>query len=310
MNQSSEKDAVPSAADTLKRTKEMLPQREWNSIDELNQELKKVMDRQNRRPLAPFLGLSPEQMQTILYRQPFSLTNEFFDFKGDKKDLLTVPFLKQTLYFLKKLHDNGHIKATQKGNLSKAFVRELHEQFFLNDYYSYRPNKESDSPGATTLKHILILSGLMKKRHGKFTLTKKGEKLLLEENISELFSEMTSIFFNKWNWGYGDYYSNLPLLQSSAIFNLYILHKKAQDWISDEELGKIYLKAFPSLVNEVHPEFWSPEEEITKIFSLRFIERTCLPWNLLCSKREGDRFKQESFFKVSPFFRKNFHFHI
>ena len=151
------------------------------------------------------------------------------------------------------------------------------------------------------------MSGLIKKRTNKYSLTKKGETLLKKEDIQSLFELLVLGFFNKWNWGYSDGYSELQLVQSSVIFNIHLLNQKAQDWMPPEDLGEYFLQAFPALVNEAEGYF-GPEQEVIHCFSLRFLDRVCKPLGLLLEKREGELTERKTFYKVSPFFKKCFIF--
>ncbi|MCY4643520.1 MAG: SEC-C domain-containing protein [Bacteriovoracales bacterium] len=301
---------LKSASEMLELAKEALSHKESHSFEEMEQELAKFYENQNSLPRAPFLGLSSKDMHNVLYK-PFSLKNDLFEFKNlNENDLQYIPIMKQAFYFLKRLGEVGELKATKKGNLPKSFVIELYRQFFSQERYARQPNKEDDLPSATRLKHLLDITGMMKKRLNKYSLTQKGKKILLNNSVQELFSELTLTFFNKWNWAYEDYYSELPLIQSSVEFNLCLLHKKAQDWILDKELGEFYLNAFPALLDEAHDRYFSPEEEIIRCFSLRFLDRICLPMGLLLSKNEGKFIERKTFYKVSPFFQKNVTFHV
>ena len=219
-----EGDNLKEPSDILEMVKERVSGNEFLTLDDLNQELSQVTYNQNNMPKAPFLGLSPAQMHDILYR-PFEFENNVFSLNFKSKQLSEVPLIKQAYYFLNKLKEVYELKATQKGNLPKAFVVEMYNEFFSNERYARLPNKEDDLPQLTRLKHLLDMSGLIKKRKNKFSLTKKGETIIDKDNSAELFKLIIDSFFNKWNWAYGDGYSELQLIQSSAVFNLYLLHK-------------------------------------------------------------------------------------
>ena len=109
--------------------------------------------------------------------------------------------LEEKKNFLNRLYESGEMKATQKGNLPKAFVMELYQKFFSKEECLITPNKEDDLPEATRLKCILNMTGLIKKRKNKFYLTQKGRSLIKEKKVRELFDKLVLAFFNKWNWG-------------------------------------------------------------------------------------------------------------
>lgn len=281
---------------------------EFSSIEEMNAELGAITTNQNSMGLGPFLGLSPNDMHEVMY-SPFSLNNNIFRYEVKSiEERNKIPFLAQAIYFLNSLKKDGFIKATQKGNLTKAFVVEMYKEFFSNEKYARLPNKEDDLPQLTRLKHILDMTGLIKKRSGKFSLTKKGEKLVEKENYLELFEILVDALFNKWNWGFNDGYSELSLIQQTAAFNIHLLNKNAQNWIVDKELGKSYLDAFPMLVNEVESGYFGPEDEIINSFCTRFLNRICLPLGFLESKEEGKGFDRKEFYRVTPLFKNMFSF--
>lgn len=296
-----EGDNLKGPRDILEMVKERVSGNEFLTLDDLNQELSQVTYNQNNMPKAPFLGLSPAQMHDILYR-PFEFENNVFSVNLKSNQLSEVPLMKQAYYFLNKLKEISELKATQKGNLPKAFIVEMYNEFFGKERYARLPNKEDDLPQLTRLKHLLDMSGLIKKRKNKFSLTKKGETIVDKDNSVELFKLIIDSFFNKWNWAYGDGYSELQLIQSSAVFNLYLLHKKAKDWVLGEDLGQAFLDAFPALVNEVTDSYFGPEKEIINCFNTRFLDRVCLPLGVLESKEEGKGFDRQVFYKVSDLF--------
>jgi tetratricopeptide (TPR) repeat protein len=296
-------------SELLEMVKEQLISKENGplTLDDLNEELSKITVNQNSLSKAPFLGLSSNQMNDILYL-PFDFNNDFFTINLDSTNTADIPILKQAFYFLEKLKQVKDLKCTQKGNLPRAFVVEMYTEFFSKERYALKPSREDDLPQLTRLKHLLDMSGLIKKRKNNFSLTKKGEDLLNNSDFNKLFKLLVNTLFNKWNWGYSDGHSDLDLIQSSVIFNIYLLHKKAQDWVLDEELGQYFLNAFPALVREVRDSYWGPEQEIIRCFTLRFLDRICLPLGMLDVKEEGEGFDRDTYYRVSELFSNNVNF--
>ena len=282
-----------------------------SSLKELNQELDQFFYSHNEKPVDDFLGLAPNQMKYIFY-SPFSLTNDIFIFEYGKhfeQKIKEVPFLEQALYFLNRLYELGELKATQKGNLPKFFIDELYQKFFSREDCILIPHKEDDLLEAKRLKHILNMTGLIKKRKNKFYLTQKGKNLIKDKKIKELFNKLVLTLFDKWNWGTFDGYSELPLIQTSAVFNIHLLNKRAKNWISGEELGEVFLKAFPDLIIDVGKGgYFEPKTEIINCFNVRFLERVCLPLGFLDKKRKGEGIKRKNYYKLSPFFKQHFKF--
>lgn len=256
-----------------------------------------------------FLGLSPNQMHTVLYK-PFSLLNEVFNFSCASNPVAeTLPIIQHALFFLKKLLEVDEIKCTQKGNLPKSIVLESYHKFFASERFHFVPNNENDLPQLTRLKYLLDLCGFIKKRNNKISLTKKAQVVLKEYRIKELYEELFLKCINEWNWGYDDRFAEFRLIQASAVFNFLLLHAKAQEWISGEELAQYYLKAFPALRYEARDTL-SSDREIIHCFNIRFLERFCVPFGLLTSKEEGTAMNKTIFFKISPFLKDSFEFKI
>ncbi len=282
-----------------------------SSFKELKQELSQFFHSYNERPIDDFLSLSPTQMRSILDNL-FSLKNDFFIFEYGshfEKQIKEVPFLEQAFYFLNRLYESGAMKATQKGNLPKFFVMEFYQKFFSKEELFFTPHKEDDLPEVKRLRYILNMTGLIKKRQNKFYLTKKGTSLIKDKKIKELFNELVLTFFNKWNWGVFDGYSELSLIQASAVFNVHLLNKRAKNWISGEELGGVFLKAFPDLIFNVDKKsYFDPKMEVINCFTIRFLERVCLPLGFLDKKKKGRGINRKNYYKLSLFFKQHFKF--
>lgn len=286
-----------------------------NSLDEINKELEIIAKKFNSAGQDDFLFLSPIQMRNIL-NSPLSLDNEIFKMElRSEEELDQVPIFNQALYFLCKIREAGDLKATQKGSLPKLFVIDFYEKFCSKDKYAMKPNKEDDLPQVTRLKHLLEISGLIKKRNGKFSLTKKGSLILDKNKRSELFELIFTNFANKWNWAFMDGYSELFFIQQSVVFNFFLLNKKCSGWTLDQDLGQIYLNAFPDILSEIPPSKYStPEKEVSRCFALRFLSRFCLPLGIVAYKEEkvkkGEYYTFLEYYKLTSFFQNNFKFKI
>lgn len=306
-------DSLKTPTEFSEMVKQHFANRNSDSLDDLNSELATISDNYNSLPKAPFLGLSPSQMHVIL-NTPLGLDNLVFSLEAiTANDISKIPILTQCLFFLRKLGSAGELKATQKGNLPKKMVIELYEEFYSEERYSWKPSKEDDLPVATELKNLLDISGLIKKRNNKFSLTKKGHSLLEEKKMNELFELVFLNLTNKLNWGYFDGYPDLDLIQQSACFNFLMIHRKCKDWTLGSELGQIFLEAFPSLVIEVPlTSYSSPERDVVRCFELRFLRRYCVPLGILEFREEkvkkGEYFEYVEYYKSTLFFESHFKF--
>lgn len=308
-NSSFEGDELKTSGQLLELVKKEFADKKIGSIEEANLHLSGIMKNYNTLPKSPFLGLSPDQMHKVL-NGPFSLNNELFSIEHlNASELQKVPLFRHAVFLMDKLKSDGEIKATQTGNLPRALVREMYYEFFTNERYASLPNSENDLLALTTIKHVLSIAGLIKVRANKFSLTRKGVDLFQHSKYPELFQEVFLAFLSKWNWAYGDRYSELHFIQRSVIFNFYLLHKKCQNWILDKDLGQYYLNAFPALVNEAKG-YLGPGEEVMSSFIFRFLYKVCLPLGLLEMKEEeGERpYDRKEYYRVTPLFKECFKF--
>lgn len=277
------------------------------SIGDLEEKLVKAATEHYNAPNERFLGLSPNQIREAIYNA-YESNNDIFQMDYNKPCFSEVPILKQARFFLKKLEDIREMKATQKGNLPRSFVLEVYNEFFKDNRFSFKPHREDDLRQLVRLKHLLLMSGLIKKRNNKFSLTKKGAVLIKSNDDSKLFKILLEKTFTKWNWAYDDFYPDLKLIQDSVIYNLYLLHKKAADWVSGDDLASSYLETFPSLIEDVEESYFGPETEILRCFELRFLERICLPLGILESREEGDELNGNVYYKTTKMFSETWNF--
>jgi hypothetical protein len=125
-----------------------------------------------------------------------------------------------------------------------------------------------------------------------------------------MYIDLFHACINEWNWACLDNYEDLNMIQQSAAFNFYLIHLKAQDWVMDKDLGKIYFEAFPHLADEVPARgIWSPRTEIINCFNYRFLERVCRPLGLIeLQKKDRKYLDRNTILRVSSFFKNNFRF--
>ena len=146
---------------------------------------------------------------------------------------------------------------------------------------------------------------MSEKENKKYSLTKKGKEILEDNNFSQLYEIIFKTYTEKFNWGFTDRYEEFPLIQSTVIFNLYTLKQKATGFIDGDELGEIFLKAFPDLTREVSSTWSTPEKKIIDCYQLRFLERFCIPFGFAVVKKEGNEISlQKCYYNTTTLFHK------
>lgn len=288
--------------------------KDFSSLEELNNELDAFTDRLNNQGREEFFGLSPTQMNPILY-QPFSLRNTLFRVEKIPSNILRqIPIVAQVLFILQRLKEVGEIKATQTGNFSRAFVFELYDKFFVRSLSCFRVNNETDLFEITRIRHVLHASGLISLRSKKYHLTKRGEAMLEEGMENELYATLFISLVEAWNWAFGDRLQECYFIQQSCSFNLLLIARSCQEWTRDSLVADAYYRAFPNVAEMLDDcSYRTKEDELKQIFILRFLARFCVDMGLLEVRSDEDEefsFRTKDYYRVTPLFKKYFVFSI
>jgi len=288
--------------------------RSFTSLEEAQAFLQAWTQEKNAQPLPQFLGLSPEQMHRLL-NFPFSQVSDMVVLNKDlsREKILEVPIVAEVVYFLKRLSEMQPLKATSKGNLPRAFVRELHDRFPEHKEFVYPVKSEEEDPKLWALRHILEMCGWIKKSKQKFFLTKKGEVLNEKGFGTEEFYHLFQTYVQKFNWACRDLFVELEIIQQAFLFSCYLLYKKAKTYTKVEELANYFRQAFPVEMENPEEDFFL-EDGITFFnlcFYTRFIERFCAYFGLVTIQKKGKDFLDFDYWiKTTPFFEEMFQWKI
>jgi len=246
-----------------------------DDIKEIQSHIDKIMNEQNNQGLSDFEGYSPIEMQYII--------NETFG-KNCPIELLTlteseyqrIPILNQIKYLLQHIENCGELKLTTKGFLPTKIVADIYNQRFIKDEMIElgisKLYKESDSMSINLTRILIEISGLVKKRNGKISLTKKGEKIY--SNNFELLKLILETFGIKFNWAYYDGYGDNQIGQLGFGFSLILLSKYGFEKQRDYFYSNKYLKAFPKLIDNIQPsQYDTSKSQAGKCYSLRTFDR-------------------------------------
>ncbi len=206
----------------------------------------------NNAPVDDFCGLSRNEMHHLLY-EPFS-EHSPVQLRTDISDepLNTLPFFRLAEEFLKIIQREGSITLTPLGAVQRKIVRELYDHRFILDDFVERGitklTREQDSIAIRSMHLTTEIAGLIRKAKGKLTLTKRGESLLHTDARRDLFLLILRSFVEKFNWGYNDRYTALPIGQLGWGFSLYLLQSFGDAPRPMRFYGDKYATAFPALV--------------------------------------------------------------
>lgn len=198
----------------------------------------------NRQPQAALGGVSPEQAHALLYADwtttgPIRL-NESLTFEDVRHSRL----LRNARAFLADVEEEGEVKATEAGNLNRKFVARMMEHLeFDEDYLSdvrlvNKVINEWDLHVLNVLRILLEVGGLLKKRSGRFSVTKNGRALLAEARAGDLYRHLFLTFFRKFNLGYIGLNEG-STLQAVVPIVLFRLSAAAREWTQVTHLESV-----------------------------------------------------------------------
>lgn len=244
--------------------------------DEINKEIKKVMDERNRTRIPEFEEYSPEQMHRIinfLFEESCPVQLK----KLNSADFEMIPIFNAVKFLAKQVSVNDGIKLTAKGFIPTKLVAELYDQrYFLDEMIEKgisKLYKETDTFYIRLSRILLELTGAAKKSKGKLTITAKGKKYLHDDQL--LLEEILKAYCTSFNWAYFDRYGygteNIGRLGCG--FSLILLDKYGKEVRDERFYAEKYFDAYPMLKADVVPTYGTIEEYVYNCYSYRMIEQ-------------------------------------
>lgn len=244
-------------------------------LKDIQKHIDKVMNEQNNKAISEFEGYSPFEMHHILHFT-FESNSPISVQKLSDNDYKKIPMLNQVEYFLNLISENGEIKLTAKGFLPTKIVKDIYNQGYLEEVLFKsgisKLYKESDSMTVNLTRILTELSGLIKKRNGKLSLTKNGEKIISDNY--KLLDLILKTITTKFKWTYYDGYGDNQIGQLGFGFSLILMSKYGNEKHLDQFYADKYFKAFPDLLEQDSPSrFVTQEKHSANCYSLRTFDR-------------------------------------
>ncbi len=254
------------AEDILKDLKDMMREKEFGSLKEMQAFVDWRVGRRNRMPLDDFKGLSPEQMHRLL-DFPFSSP----DLVTFSRLVTTTPDARVTKLLASILAEIGEkgLKITTTGNLPLKVVSKAAEAFLSEDEKFYRGSirSETEFPDLHVTRIVAGLAGLTRKYHGRIFMTKSCRKLMSEGGMNLLYPRLFRTFVEKYNWAFRDRCSDFRIIQQSFLFTLWLFHRFGNEWRDPSFYSDCFLAAFPMVLSKLN---W-------KLAIGRHLRRWCAP---------------------------------
>jgi len=295
--------------------KEMLKDENFDSLDEASAFLRQHMQQRNQATVDDFHGLSSEQMHRFLHF-PFE-TPDLVSFASTLDSDQQIPVLSLFNLLAEAIGEDG-LKATATGNLPRSFCRESARTFLGEEEYQRwslygELRSEPEFREMHTTRLVAGLAGLIRKYKGKFILSKECRKLLTEQGQSGIYPRLFRAFAREYNWAYYDHLEEIPFIQQSFLFGLYLLARYGGEWRSSHFFEDNFLQAFPNLLSQVHPvgSYYSPEKVVRLSYSSRCLKGFARFFGLVEIERSGnDRYPEEFKVRKLPLLDQVVQFHL
>lgn len=240
-------------------------------------DIESIISDYNNTPDDRLSGLTPVETNELIYNAFGEYSPIQIKEKIDNVVLDKIPFLRIAEEFLKIINREEFIKLTPLGALPKKVVVELYNQKHIPEFIiesgMYKLSKEADVISIQTCRYVCEHSGIIKKKLGKLTLTKKGENYLKKENRLELFKSIFKSFVSKFNWGYHDGFPQEPIAQYGALFSIYLLLEFGKKELPSDFYSERYLRVFSKFISLFDDSYQSAFDQFNHCYQVRTFER-------------------------------------
>lgn len=242
--------------DVRRMVEEVLADGDFDSLEALQRATDAAVGRYNLTPQAELLGLSPIQVQRLLWADwESSDADVHLDSTLELETLGGARTLVSARRFLGALVDAGGTRATKAGNLNRKFVAEMVERLvwragFREDLHRWNEVvNEQDAFPLHVLRVLLQEAGLLALRKGTFRATRMAERLLAAERAGQLLALLFRTHFRVLNLAYLDGAAEAPGFQDCVAVALHRFGVLEPAWRTPEEMvGELLL---PSVRSEI-----------------------------------------------------------
>ncbi|MFW6388100.1 MAG: tetratricopeptide repeat protein, partial [bacterium] len=222
------------------------------------------------------LGLSDDQVSALIsgdperYMQLFEIAAELRPGEED-----TVAVLRLTRALLSAVGEREPMKATAKGNLPQAVVKELSSGAFSGaEPWYVRVNREDDSFVLSWIRKLAQKAGLLALRKGVFRLTKAGRSAMEGAAWARLYTRLMETHLRHPEVLHRfDRHEDDGAVAVSLPFLLFAARDSTQEYLYEED--------FAELLHAVDLGVYSSPELLGEAIALRFFKRFAVPFGLV-----------------------------
>lgn len=245
----------------------------------MNEDVEIIWSKYNLTPLQDFQGLTPNQMDSLLYK-PYSKTSPV-----QLKDNLTdqvldkIPYFRLTEELLKIIELKGRLKlTTTTKSLPTNVIQALYNYKFITDPFVeegiWKIKREKNSDLFTTLNITTRGMEFIKFNRGELVFTKSGIEWLKTKDRNKLLKVLLKTFTEKFNWAYNDGHPAIPIGQLGWGYSIFLLSKFGDTKHPIKFYADLYFEAFPSFIDQ-YPiiKHWTQQEGCNMTYAIRVINR-------------------------------------
>ena len=210
--------------------------------------------------------------------------------------------------FLNTLIEEGGAETTATGNLTRAFVGgicgrlRLRPKFLEDTRRICKVLNEQDVWALHEVRLLAEYGKLIARRNKRFTITKLGRELLVEERAGELFRRLFLTYFRTMDLCYLVHVREQPEIQATLAITLWRLEQVAEYWRAAKGMAAQILppRVVAHIVSEQQSEF-----DIPDFFVAAYVLEPLREFGLLERQREsGWRVSEKDTVRVTPLFRR------
>jgi hypothetical protein len=169
-------------------------------------------------------------------------------------------------------------------NLATALY---HQSFMQDRYAAYGQKKiyrETDSIRIFLPRAVLEITGIIKKRSNKLSITKNAKVLLADSH--SLVNLMLRCFAQKFKWSSVDGYEMDLIGRIGFGFSIILLQKYGSEKRDDSFYSNKYFLAYPRLLDFIYPKFGTVQAYATSCYVYRTFEVIMLHFGLVTIESE------------------------
>lgn len=249
--------------------------RNYESIEELQVAADVFFRKRNQASRIDFHGLSPDQMHRVLHF-PFE-SPRIVEFADELNSPPDAPFM-NLFGRLAEAVENEQLKPTAIGNLPRRVCQDIAEEYWNEETFPYqrlfwKVNKEMDFFDLHIVRVVSERLGFLRKYKGRFILGRKYRALLKTGGLAAIYPAILKVCAQELNWGYRDGYQEIPFLQQSFLFTLFLLTRYGGDWRLSRFYEDQFLQAFPIVLDQITETFYStPEQTLRWCYTGRVLQ--------------------------------------